>query len=157
MFIFFYWTGVYKLLSNNELLIRFACADNEFFKYFGAFCHVECWKVTFQRILVRQLSCLCSPRGERKLFLNVGRVLPMDTPLCSTRFESSLCIFTEVCTVTVCFVGKSTDLISVLFGFPSPPEKCVLSSCVLHMLDFLEHTVFNRLFFFLAFCWLFSS
>jgi hypothetical protein len=26
----FYLTGVYELLSNNELLIRFACADNEY-------------------------------------------------------------------------------------------------------------------------------
>ena len=36
---------------------------------------------------------LCSPRRERKFFLNVCRVLPMDTPLCSQRFESSTLYF----------------------------------------------------------------
>ena len=69
------------------------------------------------------LLSLCSPRRERKLFLNVGSVLPMDTPLCSTRFESSLCIFTEACTVTVCFVGKSTDLICDVILLPIPDRE----------------------------------
>jgi hypothetical protein len=37
--------------------------------------------------------CLCSPRREKKFFLNVGRVLLMDTPLCSTIFEFSTLYF----------------------------------------------------------------
>jgi len=76
------------------------------------------------------LLCVCIQRRERKLLLNVGRFLPMDTPLCSTRFESSLCIFTEACTVTACFVGKSTDLMCGVTRLPIPArEMCSVSLC----------------------------
>lgn len=53
---------------------------------------------------------LCSPR-KRKSFLNVGKVLPVDTALCPRRVECSPYVYIEARMATVCFVDERTDLI----------------------------------------------